>query len=214
MRKVQRCCSKCGKIFYGDPSLRMCPDCAKESRSQNVIRDRICIDCGASFPGGPRARRCPNCRVVAAKETTKQYRQNGAKRPIGSFDKCQMCGKEYVVESGRQKYCKQCKDEASLLWQREHKAGYHKQPEQIQAKKQRRIERKRVCGYCQRVYWDSVPSNLCSDYCREQQHRIAQCKSDIKRGYNRNMQALIDSREEYRRKVKEQEKTTDIDELI
>ena len=47
-------------------------------------------------------------------------------RPLGSVDKCERCGKEYTVESGRQKYCPDCQREAVLEWQRDHKAGYNK----------------------------------------------------------------------------------------
>lgn len=197
-----RKCPECGKMFPGNGDSRLCPECVRESRKQGVIRDRICVDCGASFPGGPRAKRCPECRIIARRENSKNFKREGPRRPLGSTDTCLLCGKEYIVEGGRQKYCRSCRRDGTLLWQRKHKKEYNKRPEQIKAKRQSREERQKVCKYCLRVFWSNVSSNYCSDYCRKQQERIRYCKCDIARGINRNMQKLIDEREDYREKVK------------
>ena len=62
--------------------------------------------CGKEFNGGPRAFYCPDCRVIRTKEAQKRFRQGKtAKRKLGSVDKCELCGKEYIVTAGRQKYC-------------------------------------------------------------------------------------------------------------
>lgn len=200
--RTQRLCKQCGKIFFGNPDCTMCPECAKASRAKNVIRERICMDCGRNFEGGPRARRCPECRGIAEKEYRK-HRPKVPARRIGSIDICQMCGKEYSVEGGRQKYCPNCQHDASLAWQREHKSGYSKRPESIQARNARRSERRKVCAYCLRPFWSDLPENLCSDYCREQQKKMHQYTGEIKRGIKCNIKALEDAREEYRKKVNE-----------
>lgn len=202
---ASRGCPVCGKMFYGRGDARLCPECAKTSRVQSVIRERTCIDCGVAFPGGPRAKRCPECRRIAAYENQKRFKRTGSRRPLGSTDRCQLCGKEYTVESGRQKYCRSCQRDGLLQWQREHKKEYNKKPEQVKSKKQFRKERQKVCEYCLRVFWSNVSSNYCSDYCREQQKHIQYCKYDIARGRNRNMQTLIDTREKYREKVNMEE---------
>ena len=69
----------------------------------NNMRDRICRQCGMSFYGGPRAWYCPSCRTERARERNRNF--VAAARPIGSTDKCAVCGKEYIVKAGRQKYC-------------------------------------------------------------------------------------------------------------
>lgn len=202
-RRTLRTCTKCGKIFQGDIDSILCPNCARESRKQSTIRDRICIDCGRLFPGGPRARRCPKCRAVRQKEVDRLRRQSGGtKRPLGSIDKCQRCGKEYIVEGGRQKYCPACQRDAALEWQRGRKAEYNKRPEVDQKRRERREKRQKACVYCLRPFWSSATTNLCSAYCRAEQGRLNRCRTDVKRGQSHNLQALLDRREEYRKKVK------------
>lgn len=202
-RRTLRTCSRCGKVFQGDVDSIMCQECAKESRQKSTIRDRICIDCGRSFPGGPRARRCPDCRAVRKKEMDRLRRQSGGpKRKLGSVDICQRCGKEYIVEGGRQRYCPGCQRDAALEWQRGRKAAYNKRPEVEQKRKERRKKRMKACVYCLRPFWSSAATNLCSDYCRAEAERISQCQADKKRGQGRNLQKLLDRREEYRKKIK------------
>lgn len=135
-------------------------------------------------------------------EGEKKLYSNGPARPLGSIDVCQMCGKEYTVVSGRQKYCPGCRRDANLAWQRVHSAGYHKRPEVSQARQARRKERRKVCVYCQLPFWDSSTSNLCSDYCREKHWQILRYQAEIRRGKNANIKALEKSRQEYRDKVK------------
>lgn len=196
-------CKHCGKIYYGDVDSLYCPECAQSARKNNVVRDRICIDCGITFTGGPRARRCPECRHVAMLEASRRSRQRGTIRPLGSVDVCPVCGQEYIVVSGRQKYCSDdCQRTAVLAWQRERKREYNTDQRVEQARKMRRAERQKACAYCLRPFWSASSTNFCSDYCREQQAKISQCKSDIKRGYNRDMQKYLDSRDEYREKIK------------
>lgn len=76
-----------------------------------AIYDRICRTCGKSFKGGPRAWYCPDCREERQKEREAKYRRGEPKRHLGSIDKCLICGKEYTVESGLQKYCPDCQPE-------------------------------------------------------------------------------------------------------
>lgn len=199
--RTKRLCSKCGNIYMGRPDSSMCSECTEESRIQNVVRERTCIDCGCKFKGGPRARRCPQCREIAKKENSK-HRKGAPIRPLGSLDSCQLCGEQYTVVGGRQKYCPNCQHDAILAWQRPHKISYNKRPDVIQTKKERRNERKKICVYCLRPFWDSTASNLCSDYCRKQQFRMQQYLREIKRENNCNIQALEESREKYREKVK------------
>lgn len=202
LRRTERLCNRCGKSFYGNVDSLLCPECAQIMRAQNVVRERICIDCGALFKGGPRAKRCPDCRKIATSENSKHFKENGPSRTIGSEDICKLCGNKYIVKSSRQKYCSaDCQRTASLEWQREHKREYNKRPEIIQARKTRRSNRKKICVYCLRTFWSSTATAYCSDYCRKQQKRIYQYQSDIKRGYKMNLQALVDTREEYRKSI-------------
>lgn len=203
MNRTKRACQVCGKPFYGSTDCHYCPSCARAKKLDTVVRIRTCKDCGIEFFGGPRAKRCPNCAYKAQQETSRRHKKSGAKRPLGSIDKCTVCGKEYTVVSGRQKYCsKECQRKGVLEWQREHKKGYYKASGQNIKKTERRRQSQKICVYCLRPFVSDTPTNICSDYCRREQKKLNQCIADINRGYKRNYNKYITMRNQYRDRVK------------
>lgn len=200
----------CGKHFYGNSSdCLYCPSCAKEKRLESVIQIRICQDCGIEFSGGPRARRCPDCAYKAQQETNKRFKeQGGAMRPIGSIDKCVICGNEYTVVSGRQKYCKNplCQRKGISEWRKQNRKGYNKLSGQDIKKQERRKQAQKICVYCLRKFTSNKPTNTCSDYCRNEHKKIRECIADINRGYDRDYDKYINKRNKYREKVKNEDK--------
>lgn len=111
-----RVCKTCGITFEGAYDALKCPECTKRFITKdNIIRDRTCIICGAKFKGGPRALYCEKCKKDVKKERDKacKARQKAGKtRKLGSKALCEVCGKEYVVKAGTQKYCENCAYEA------------------------------------------------------------------------------------------------------
>jgi endogenous inhibitor of DNA gyrase (YacG/DUF329 family) len=203
--RAKRACQACGTPFYGYADCFYCPSCARAKKSDTVVKIRFCQDCGAAFYGGPRAKRCPDCAYKAKQETSRQHKKSGAKRPLGSIDKCAICGKEYIVISGRQKYCSAaCQQKGVLEWQREHKKGYNKTSGQYAKKMERRKRVQKVCVYCQRKFTSDKSTNLCSEYCRKEQKKLIQCIADINRGYKRDHDKYIKKRNEYREKVQDE----------
>lgn len=199
MHKTKRACLVCGKPFYGSKDCHYCPVCARAKRLDTVVQIRTCQDCGVEFYGGPRARRCPDCAYKAQKETSKRHKKTGTKRPLGSIDKCAICGKEYTVVSGRQKYCSvACQRIGVLEWQREHKRGYSKVSGQDVKKQERRKQVQKICVYCLRAFVSHTSTNACSDYCRKEHGKLLQCHADIRRGYKRNLDKYINERDKYR----------------
>ena len=165
--RTKRVCQVCGKPFYGGMDCFYCPECAKNKKADTVVKIRTCQDCGIEFFGGPRAKRCPDWAYRAQKETKKQHKKEGTRRPLGSRDKCEVCGAEYIVTSGRQKYCSaDCQRRGVLEWQREHKKGYHKASGQNIKKQERRSTKQKICVYCLKTFTSHTPSAFCSDYCR------------------------------------------------
>lgn len=77
---------------------------------------RICRECGVVFDGGPRAWYCPDCREVRKKlykARAKENRKRGKNITLGeSVGKCEVCGREFVYASARQRYCSDCAKEA------------------------------------------------------------------------------------------------------
>ena len=200
-RRTKKACQDCGRSFYGGQDCFYCPDCAKRRKSSTVERLRSCQDCGIEFFGGPRAKRCPDCAIIAKREADRKNKKEGVKRPLGSVDRCTICWKEYVVASGRQKYCSaDCQRKGVLEWQREHKKGYASLPEQDEKKKERRSKQKKICIYCLRQFKSNIPTNTCSAFCKSEQKKFEQCVLDIKRGRKRNLKRYEEMREEYRKK--------------
>lgn len=194
-------CLDCGRQFFGNADKQRCPECT-ELRRKNVVRERICQDCGKNFMGGPRARRCPACREIAKKETWKRYHRNGARRTLGSIDKCARCGKEYVVKSGRQKYCPECAAQAVIELQREYKTDYNRASGFYASRAERHSNFKKICSYCGRLFETDSSSPVCSDYCREQQKKLRQAKADLKRGRRKSIDNLLEQQRLYREQVK------------
>ena len=98
-----------------------------------VVKDRTCRQCGAVFQGGPRAWYCPSCREERQRESSRRHKANGTARPLGSTDYCAVCGKPYIVNSARQRYCADCAYDAvravdrpaSRAWNQAHKDTYY-----------------------------------------------------------------------------------------
>lgn len=201
--RTQKVCQDCGKPFYGGKDCFYCPGCAKKKKSDTVKRIRVCQDCGVEFFGGPRSKRCPNCARLAKRERDRKNKKEGPKRPTGSMDVCAVCGKGYIVSSGRQKYCSEaCQRKGVLEWQRKHKKGYSKESGQDAKKQGRRKDQKKICIYCLREFKSSTSTNTCSEYCRSEQKKLEQCVVDVKRGRKRDLKRYEDMRKEYRERMR------------
>ncbi|MCI5679656.1 MAG: hypothetical protein MR278_06755 [Bacteroidales bacterium] len=205
-RQTPKVCQKCGKPFQRSKDANYCEDCAKEIKRNSVVRIRVCQDCGVEFYGGPRAKRCSECAKIAIKITSKN-RKSVPNRKIGSIDTCKLCGAEYVVNSGRQKYCSdECARIAVLQWQREHKSGYAKSSGQYEKRRELQRNQKKVCIYCGRVFSGRESSNTCSEYCHNKNKQIIQYQTYIRKGYNRRVDRLLEERESYRKQVQNETK--------
>lgn len=70
-----------------------------------------CLRCGIEFQGAANALRCPACKKAIKNEQIKEIRHRNSPTEIrynGSEDICQICGKPYIVNGGRQLYCTNC----------------------------------------------------------------------------------------------------------
>ena len=71
-------------------------------------KELTCTQCGTRFVGYHTCQFCLACAADRKLAVDKRRRLQGANRPLGSIDKCAVCGKDYVVNSGMQKYCTDC----------------------------------------------------------------------------------------------------------
>jgi uncharacterized Zn ribbon protein len=163
----RKSCKHCGGVFETDKKgTYLCPECAVKAKRNSVYRERVCVDCGKSFLGYPKSKRCPECQKNVNKARDIERHRNGAKRKLGSIDLCQNCGKEYVVESGLQRYCKDCAEQTVHnnvnAKKREYMVGYTAEHREI--KKANRSYNK-VCLICGKVFDSDTPTVTCSAEC-------------------------------------------------
>ncbi len=109
-----------------------------------IYNNRICKSCGIQFSGGPRAWYCPNCREErkrTASRESKKREARGLTRKIGSTDICENCGKSYIVNSGLQKYCDDCREKMHKKIDNEQgTAYYHERVDKNRRKITRKIQ--------------------------------------------------------------------------
>lgn len=161
----------------------LCPECATETKRKSVILERICKNCGATFLGYPRSFFCPSCSVERKKQQKKIYKQRKPTRPLGSMDVCEVCGKQYIVNSGRQRYCPECAKEQVNKNIRAHKREY--MAENIEKSEELKAEtrgKRYICPICGKEFEKHTSAATCSPECERELRRRRQNRSDIKRG--------------------------------
>ena len=179
-----RKCKRCGKPYETDrPDTYLCPACSVEAKRETVVRDRICRQCSVVFPGGPHAWYCPTCRAERRQEVDRRRKRTGPSRPLGSTDTCKRCGGEYVVEAGRQVYCKRCAEIAVRETVRAHKRRYNAENrDSLNAHKKAMHTDRKVCIICGNVFDADTATVTCSAACAAKLRKQRQEEADIRRG--------------------------------
>lgn len=180
-----RICKNCGKVFEVPTGKEayLCEKCAKKSKSNSVLRERTCKICGAPFMGYPRSFFCPECSAKRKKQQKKIYNQRKPSRPLGSVDTCEACGKPYIVNSGRQRYCTECAEMKVKENIRAHKREY--MAENSEKSKELKAEtrgKRYICPICGKEFEKHTSAAACSLDCEKELRRRRQNRADIKRG--------------------------------
>lgn len=136
-----------------------------------MLQQRICQQCGRSFEGGPRAYYCPSCRAERQREQNAEFqrrKRKGNYRPLGSIDKCEQCGKDYVVEGGQQRFCPDCQPIHAKEYDRETAIEfYHNNKDRINpVRNQRRRKGPKTCVICGKEFTTNTRAITCSPECR------------------------------------------------
>ena len=153
-------------------------------KGKSTLGDRVCKQCGITFLGGPRAWYCPGCRLERRRKRDVIRYHSGSARHLGDTDKCVVCGADYIVTGGNQKYCPDCAQAAvakkdrqqAMEWYAENKAEYNP----------KRNEKRRVnqvtCTVCGKLFDRSgKPTKVCSLECKEKRRKQWQREADAKR---------------------------------
>lgn len=135
-----------------------------------AIYERVCIRCSVKFEGGPRAWYCPICRKDRERERAAKYNKHPSKRKIGSKDRCDKCGKEYIVCSGMQKYCEKCRPEMMKKIDAKQSLEYYQKNKKIINPK-RYEARKNIgkrCEICGKDFYSKTCTKYCSKECADE----------------------------------------------
>ena len=136
----------------------------------DMTHEYFCTDCGIPCCGSIASFRCSTCQEIANRETYRRSRErqaNGTSRRKNQIYKCQRCGGDYILNSGNQRYCKECAPYAMVENKQEKSMQYREQHrEEINAKKRvTPVEIKcEVCGKSFTV--TNKRQRVCSDGCR------------------------------------------------
>ena len=171
-------CKLCGREFQCNSTSAAiyCPECSPKAKAATVIRQRVCRQCGSTFPGGPRAWYCPACRIDRQAEASKKYHKNGAARPLGSMDNCEVCGKPYIVNSSRQRYCPECAPDTVKAVTNAQSRDWNAANATPEYRKELREKTKtpRLCVVCGKEYLPRYASFTCSPECDKEFTRRVQ----------------------------------------
>ena len=176
-------CVTCGKVFATDRyEQAKCGDCLAAARS-TTLRPRTCRTCGDIFPGGPRAWYCPDCRAEREKARRRKYRASGFSRHLGDIDNCVVCGKEYVVCSGLQKYCPDCAPEAVREIDREQSIRWNRENDYYAKREETPRRGVKICVVCGREIapGTGTATVTCSPECADARRKEIQHRADAKR---------------------------------
>lgn len=153
-------------------------------KGQSTLGDRVCKQCGITFLGGPRAWYCPGCRLERRREMDARRHRTGSARHLGDTDKCVVCGADYIVTGGNQRYCPNCAPSAvaekdrqqSLEWYAENKAEHNP------ARNEKRRVKQVACTVCGKLFdCGGKPTKVCSPECKEKRRKQWQREADAKR---------------------------------
>lgn len=149
----------------------------KPARNPDMKWTTYCVDCGKLIRHPIKCIRCEDCQRAINAERSRAQARNGAVRPLGSIDKCKRCGKEYVVNSGTQRYCKECAQTAMHENIRKHKAAYMTKQradaeKYAEIKRRNRVVPKTVeCAYCGKAFVCPTNAIYCTPEQRAERNR-------------------------------------------
>ena len=110
--------------------------------------------------------------------------RTGSARHLGDTDKCVVCGADYIVTGGNQRYCPNCAPSAvaekdrqqSLEWYAENKAEHNP------ARNEKRRVKQVACTVCGKLFdCGGKPTKVCSPECKEKRRKQWQREADAKR---------------------------------
>ena len=210
-------CKVCGKVLMARRQLYCCHACRAEAKRTRMkaaykpsglpglYREKVCPDCGVRFVAHIKSYRCKACQAAAdtrADVKAKQRKAEGKIRLLGSTDNCQRCGKPYIVESGMQKYCLDCRAAADRDHHAKRMREINARPETKAARANRRKAEPeaRTCCVCGKTFRAAHFALTCGPDCRAV-HMAAYYaeydagRKDKKAAYNRERWASLTEKE-------------------
>lgn len=175
-RRWRYCSESCLKEASRKLSRESRPN--KERPYPQWITEHTCLDCGKVFVGGIKSKRCRDCQAERDRQSNLAHKQRakaGLTRKLGSAATCETCGAEYIVNSGRQRYCPACAEASTKQsisahkkeWNYEHHASTVEKREAYNAGKRRIKSVVHTCPVCGTQFDAPTGRKYCSDACRK-----------------------------------------------
>lgn len=168
-------------------SARKRNNTGRSNANPDMLWTSTCMDCGATFRRPIKCIRCAECQHKIKLKKWHEWKKNGSKRLLGSKDICKNCGAEYIVQSGMQRYCKNCAEAMMNKNIRAHKrayaAGQRADPEKSAEIKYRKrlVPTPIICKWCGAEFYNSHGACYCSSECRKNGQKEYMRKYDAAR---------------------------------
>lgn len=216
-RKRLYCSHECNRKHDYDRAKANYTPTGKE---RSVYTHKICADCGIVYRGHIRSYRCPSCQAEADRRhdiEAKRRKASGTARQIGSTAYCTVCNRPYIVRSGRQMYCLDCKATATLdvkhqqsaAWNRSARKDPRKRAE-INTRARIKEPAERICKECGKPFRIIGPGMFCCTDCQStykhrymQEYDAKRREAHIERMRKRRESLAPEQREEINRKARE-----------
>lgn len=208
----QRYCSEACSLAF---ERRRAKDEYKPTGRPSLYRDKICPDCGVSFVGHIKTKRCKSCQAEADRKHDRECKQRaalGKVRRLGSIDLCEICGKPYTVNGGKQRYCSTCAPIANRKIHNDFNRAYYSYPANAARKSASRLRdpMSYTCEVCGATFSSRAFSLTCSADCRAIHRKAYMSAYDADRSqqriqYSRARWAALtpEQREEVNRQARE-----------
>lgn len=165
------CSEKCRK----KAELERDRDKRQGRKPGGIYREFACMDCGKVVYGHIKSKRCEACQKEKDRKDRAAYirrKKAGKARQIGSVDICPNCGEKYIVDSGKQKYCKKC---APFIVAENVRAAARARMTTDGAREKKREQRRKdneeytfaiKCKWCGKEFERKWNEEYCSEACR------------------------------------------------
>lgn len=233
MEEPRGTCEICGKPLPPGRRRYCSEACSREKermRAKEARKDRLrpkpyrwitCPDCGKQVWRPIKSIRCQQCQAELNKRHDAEHKARksaGRSRKIGDQYPCEACGKMYVLEGGKQRYCPDCREtqvranirRMNREWNRAVYGTEEGKAKRAEARSLKAVPNLRACAQCGKPYETLTCGIYCSKECQAKGQQAYQKEYSNKnkekireRWKKRQAEMTPEQREERNRRARE-----------